>query len=152
MPCTDLLAADRIVILSEPVSRDALLDVVAGLLGAGPADAAAVAACLHERERLCSTGIGHGVAVPHARGGRVPLGAFVRLAHPIAFDACDGDPVDLVFAMRVPEDHAEPHLQILADLAGCFADAGFRERLRAAADVTAVRALLLGDARRRRAA
>lgn len=149
MPCIDLLAADRIAILSEPVSRDALLGVVAGLLGTDPADTAALAACMRERERLCSTGIGHGVAIPHARGGRLPLGAFVKLAHPLAFGACDGDPVDLVFAMRVPDDQADRHLQILADLAGCFADAAFRDRLRAADDVGTVQALLLGDARRR---
>ncbi|MDH5823997.1 PTS sugar transporter subunit IIA [Luteimonas sp. RD2P54] len=151
MPCTDLLAADRIAVLSGPASRAAVLDAVARLLGADPFDAGRVAAMLREREAQCSTGIGHGVAIPHARGGDAPVAAFLRLSQPVDFAACDGEPVDLVFAMRVPGDRPQDHLLILADLADCFADAAFRERLRAAADAEALRALLLGGARRRAA-
>lgn len=151
MPCTDLLAADRIAILAGPASREAVLDAVARLLGTDPADAGTVADMLREREAQCSTGIGHGIAIPHARGGRTPVAAFLRLSAPVDFAACDGEPVDLVFAMRVPDAQPHDHLAVLADLAGCFADAAFRRRLRGAADTEALRALLLGDAWRRAA-
>ncbi|NZA27471.1 PTS sugar transporter subunit IIA [Luteimonas sp. SJ-92] len=151
MPCTDLLAAERIAILAGPASREAVLDAVARLLGTDPADAGRIGAMLHAREAQCSTGIGHGVAIPHVRGGRAPTAAFLKLSAPAGFDACDGEPVDLVFAMRVPDDHPQDHLQVLADLAGCFADPGFRGRLRACEDVDALRTVLLGDAWRRAA-
>lgn len=89
---------------------------------------------LLERERLGSTGLAGGVALPHARmpGISDSRGAFMRLAEPIDFDALDGQPVDLVFALIVPEDADEEHLQLLAGLAATFNDAALRQRLREA--------------------
>lgn len=89
---------------------------------------------LLERERLGSTGLAGGVALPHARmpGIRESRGAFLRLAEAVAFDALDGEPVDLVFALLVPEDANEEHLQLLAQLATRFNDPNLRERLREA--------------------
>lgn len=89
---------------------------------------------LLERERLGSTGIGKGVALPHARLAEAerPLGAFLRLANPVAFDASDNVPVDLVFGMMVPEAANNEHLQLLAKLATLFDQAPFRAELRAA--------------------
>jgi len=86
---------------------------------------------LFARERLGSTGLGHGVAIPHGRikGLRDPVGAFARLATPVAFDAPDGKPVDLVFFLLVPEQANERHLQLLSELAQMFSDAELRERL-----------------------
>jgi PTS system nitrogen regulatory IIA component len=89
---------------------------------------------LLERERLGSTGLAGGVALPHARmpGISESRGAFMRLTEPVEFDALDGQPVDLVFALIVPEDATDEHLQLLARLATTFNDATVRERLREA--------------------
>jgi len=91
---------------------------------------------LFARERLGSTGLGQGVAIPHGRikGLKEALGAFIRLAQPIAFDAPDGAPVTLVFVLLVPEKATEKHLQILSELAQMFSDRALREAMSAAAD------------------
>ena len=87
-----------------------------------------------EREKLGSTALGCGVAIPHGRikALREPVCAFVRTQAPIPFEAPDGQPVQLVFAMLVPEHATEAHLQILSELAQMFSDKAFRERLLAA--------------------
>lgn len=146
MSLSELLSADRIVLLVEPGDRDQVLDAAARLLADGSAThTAPIADTLRQRERLGSTAIGHGVAIPHGRSGAFEQarGAFLRLQHPIAFDAGDGAPVDLVFAMVVPEHFTQQHLQWLSELAERFADARFREALRAAPDIDALRALML---------
>jgi PTS system nitrogen regulatory IIA component len=86
------------------------------------------------RERLGSTGLGEGVAIPHCRldSANVALGALVRLAAPVDFDSPDGVGVDLMFTLVVPSEGRETHLQILAELARVFSDADNRARLRAA--------------------
>jgi len=86
---------------------------------------------LFARERLGSTGLGQGVAIPHGRikGLRECVGAFVRLQTPVPFDAPDGKPVTLVFVLLVPEQATEQHLQILSELAQLFSDRELRERL-----------------------
>jgi PTS system nitrogen regulatory IIA component len=86
---------------------------------------------LFARERLGSTGLGQGVAIPHGRikGLKDAVGAFVRLASPVPFDAPDGNPVNLVFFLLVPEQATERHLQILSELAQLFSDRELRERL-----------------------
>jgi PTS system nitrogen regulatory IIA component len=91
---------------------------------------------LFARERLGSTGLGQGVAIPHGRikGLKEPVGAFVRLSTPVAFDAPDGRPVALVFVLLVPEHATELHLQILSELAQMLSDRELRERLAADAD------------------
>ena len=87
---------------------------------------------LFAREKLGSTGLGQGVAIPHGRlkGIKEAAGAFLRLTHPVAFDAPDGKPVDLMFVLLVPEQATEQHLQILSELAQRFSDKLFREALR----------------------
>lgn len=79
---------------------------------------------LVERERLGSTGLAGGVGLPHARVPGIDKcrGAFIRLAEPIDFDALDGQPVDLVFALLVPEESTQEHLQLLAALAQSLGD------------------------------
>ena len=86
---------------------------------------------LFTRERLGSTGLGQGVAIPHGRikGLKEAVGAFVRLANPVPFDSPDGGPVNLVFVLLVPEHATEQHLQILSELAQMFSDRDLRERL-----------------------
>ena len=101
---------------------------------------ASVAASLAAREKLGSTGLGQGIAIPH---GRIPrlrdaVGAFARLRAPIAFDAPDGKPVDQLFVLLVPEHATDQHLQLLSELAQMFSEAEFRDRLTAAPDAHAV--------------
>jgi PTS system nitrogen regulatory IIA component len=89
---------------------------------------------LFAREKLGSTGLGQGVAIPHGRvkGLKEALGALVRMKAPIPFDAPDGQPVGLIFVLLVPDRATDLHLQILSELAQMFSDKPFRERLLAA--------------------
>lgn len=149
MPWTELLAADRITILSAPGDRDTVLDAAARLIAGGsPLQTALIADALRERERVGSTGVGRGVALPHARSNAfaVARGAFLRLSRPVDFGAPDRGVVDLVFAMVVPEDATQQHLHTLSELAERFGDERFRERLRDARDVESLRAALLSPA------
>lgn len=86
---------------------------------------------LFSRERFGSTGLGYGVAIPHGRlkGLREATAAFVRTLNPIPFEAPDGQPVNLIFVVLVPEHATEQHLQILSELAQIFSDKSVREAL-----------------------
>lgn len=98
---------------------------------------------LFAREKLGSTGLGQGIAIPHGRikGLKIPAGAFFRLVAPVQFDAPDGKPVGLIFVLLVPEAANEHHLQLLSELAQMFSDRAFREQLAAAADGAALHGL-----------
>lgn len=98
---------------------------------------------LFARERLGSTGLGQGVAIPHGRikGLKDALGAFVRTKDPIPFEAPDGRPVSQIFVLLVPEDATEVHLEILSELAQMFSEKDFRDRLAAAPDAAALHAV-----------
>ena len=86
---------------------------------------------LFARERLGSTGLGHGVAIPHGRikGLKEAVGAFLRLAAPVQFDAPDGKPVGLLVFLLVPEAATEEHLELLSELAELLSDASIRGSL-----------------------
>ena len=88
---------------------------------------------LFAREKLGSTGLGHGVAIPHGRtkGLRDAMAAFIKTQSPIPFDAPDGQPVNLIFILLVPERATDMHLQLLGELAQMFSDRNFREQLQA---------------------
>ena len=149
MPISQLLAADRIVLLVEPGNRDGVLDAAARLLAdSAPDTTADIGESLRSRERLGSTAIGHGIAIPHGRTNAYDeaRGAFLRLQQPVEFGASDGEPVDLVFAMAVPQHFTQQHLQLLSELAERFADSDFRAALRSAPDVAGLRHLLLNGA------
>ena len=96
---------------------------------------------LFSREKLGSTGLGIGIAIPHGRikGLKKAWGAFIRLAAPIPFDSPDGGPVSLLFILLVPEQATEQHLQILSELAERFSEQSCREALLAAQDAETVR-------------
>jgi len=96
------------------------------------------------RERMGSTGLGQGIAIPHGRvkGLREAIGAFIRLASPLAFDAPDERPVSLVFVLLVPERATDLHLQILSNLAEMFSDRDLRAQLASATDALAVQSLI----------
>ena len=99
---------------------------------------------LFARERLGSTGLGQGVAIPHGRikGLKDAQGAFARLAQPVPFDAPDGQPVKLVFVLLVPEHATEKHLQLLSELAQMFSDRALRDAMSTAADAAALHQLV----------
>ncbi len=99
---------------------------------------------LFARERLGSTGLGQGVAIPHGRikGLKEAIAAFVRLEEPVQFDAPDGRPVQLLFFLLVPEQATQQHLDILSELAQMLSDKSFRENLMSASDPQAVHSML----------
>ncbi|PWV61796.1 PTS IIA-like nitrogen regulatory protein PtsN [Plasticicumulans acidivorans] len=135
MNITELLSTERVVCSHDVASKKRVLDLVSELIAAGgdKLDSRAIFDSLVGRERLGSTGLGNGVALPHGRlgGTEHALGAFIRLAKGVDFDAIDQQPVDLVFALLVPEHFTDEHLKILAYLAEMFSDRVFCERLRA---------------------
>jgi PTS system nitrogen regulatory IIA component len=99
-----------------------------------------VAASLAAREKLGSTGLGQGIAIPHGRihGLGDALGAYARLVAPVPFDAPDGKPVQQLFVLLVPEHATDQHLQLLSELAQMFSERAFRERLSVAPDTQTV--------------
>ena len=103
---------------------------------------------LAAREKVGSTGLGFGIAIPHARvsGLSRPIAAFVRMKSPIDFGAPDEKPVSDMLVLLVPPEVADEHLQLLAGVAEMFSDRNLRERLRTRADAAAVHALLAGQA------
>ncbi len=146
MHLIDLLAPARVLAGVSVTSKKRLLELLSGLLaeGAGTEVERRVFDSLCGREKLGSTGLGHGVAIPHGRTGALPgaVGAFIRLSEPIDFSALDGKPVDLIFALAVPEHFSNQHLLLLSQLAEMFSDSGFSARLRQAPDNASLYALL----------
>ena len=100
---------------------------------------------LLERERLGSTGIGGGIAIPHGRmlGLAKPVGLFARLGHPVDFDSIDERPVDTVFLLLAPEGAGADHLKALARVSRLLRDRGLVEKLRATESADALYALLV---------
>jgi PTS system nitrogen regulatory IIA component len=99
---------------------------------------------LWEREKLSSTGVGHGIAIPHARLGKLEriVGVFAHLDGAVDFESIDEAPVDLVFALLTPVDAGADHLKALARVSRLMRNATFCEKLRAANDRTELYALL----------
>jgi len=133
----ELLPAANILLDLDADTKTRLFDAMGTLFertsGLGRA---IVTSSLAARERLGSTGLGQGIAIPHGRikGLAKATGAFVRLRAPIAFDAPDGKPVSQVFVLLVPEQATEAHLQLLSELAQMFSERTFRDRLASATD------------------
>lgn len=99
---------------------------------------------LFARERLGSTGLGHGVAIPHGRikGLKNPLAAVLRVQQPIAFDAPDDEPVSLLIFLLVPEAATQRHLDILSEIAEMLSDRTLRDRLKTEPNATALHKLI----------
>ena len=144
MPLANQLADVQASLLNA-VDRNAVLEAAAGMLACRQAGADDLHNSLLARERLGSTAIGHGIAIPHGRlpALEAPRGALLRLQPAVDFNAPDGRDVDLVFAMAVPEHYTHQHLMLLSELAERFSDERFRAALRNAPDAQAMRALLL---------
>ncbi|MCP3868946.1 MAG: PTS transporter subunit EIIA [Gammaproteobacteria bacterium] len=128
------LIAGRIVCQSKAASKKRVLEELGGLLASSipKMDAQRIVNKLLERERLGSTGLGQGIALPHARipGIDNALGAFIQLQEGIQFDAIDNQPVDLAFGLIVPEQATQEHLDLLAKLATLFGNMAFCNKLR----------------------
>lgn len=141
-----LIVAGRIAGNLDIGSKKRLLEALSELLAQGDhtLNQETIFERLLERERLGSTGLGYGIALPHARIKEIDaaIGAFVQLREGVDFDAADAEPVDLAFGLLVPESANEAHLQLLADLAGRFSDADLRRRLREADDADTMLALI----------
>lgn len=99
---------------------------------------------LFARERLGSTGLGHGVAIPHGRikGLKSPMAAVFLLQAPIGFDAPDEQPVALLIFLLVPEAATQKHLEILSEIAELLSDSALREQLKVSLDATALHQLI----------
>lgn len=142
---TPLLPAAHVVLDLDVSSKKRLFEQI-GLLfeNSRQVPRARVFDCLFDREKLGSTGLGYGVAIPHGRLKNLKdtLCAFVRTQAPVPFESPDGQPVRLVLAMVVPEHATEQHLELLSDLAQMFSDPGLRDQLLAAGDVDAAHRLL----------
>jgi PTS system nitrogen regulatory IIA component len=142
----DLLPAANVVTDLEASSKKRVFEQ-AGLLfennqGIGRS---VVFDSLFARERLGSTGLGQGIAIPHGRikGLKDATGAFFRLTAPVQFDAPDGKPVSMLFVLLVPEQANERHLQLLSELAQMFSERGFRDALLEAPDNAAIHKLFV---------
>jgi len=146
MNIPQLLTTARIAVDVEARSKKRALELVAEALAADTSalGQGAVFTSLIGRERLGSTAVGHGVALPHGRAEGITgcQGAFIRLKDPVDFEADDGDPVDLVFGLLVPTVCGDEHLAALSAIAQCFDDGNLRESLRAAKDADEVLRLM----------
>jgi PTS system nitrogen regulatory IIA component len=136
MLISDLLSAERIRCDVQSSSKKRLLEVISEELARNSDEFSKreIFESLCARERLGSTGLGKGVAIPHGRvkGSRHVQASFIRLKKPLPFDAADGEPVDLLFCLAVPEDCGEDHLKLLAQVAEMFSDPELLRELREA--------------------
>lgn len=129
---TPLLSNDNIILDADINSKKRLFEEVGRLCEQQiNLSQSEVFDCLFAREKLGSTGLGQGVAIPHGRlaGVKQAVVAFIRLKEPIEFESPDNKPVQLVFAMIVPEDANSQHLEVLSQLADVFSDKNAREAL-----------------------
>lgn len=145
MEFSKLLKPEAVKVLSGASSRKRLLHEIGELVkSAYGFDASAVVEALMEREALGPTGVGHGVALPHARldGIDVVCGAFVLLDKPIEFNAVDRQPVDIAFALFAPEEAGVEHLKALALVSRTLRDPAICAKLRANPDPATLYAIL----------
>lgn len=148
MDIADLLSADSIILRGGASSkRQALQAVAEAASSALGLDEAKALEALLEREALGSTGLGAGVAVPHARvaGLERVSAVFVRLDTPVAYESLDDRPVDLLFALFAPLNAGAEHLRALAAVSRAMRSPELREQLRQARTVDAVNALFVKD-------
>lgn len=134
MQILDILSAERVAIDVNAASKKAVLEELARLVGSDIPDLTPAQAFdgLVSRERLGSTGLGNGIAIPHGRIKHLSntVGAFLRTESALDFDAVDGESVDLFFALFVPQEATDEHLAILADLAKAFSNEELVGKLR----------------------
>ncbi|OLF71399.1 transcriptional regulator [Maricaulis sp. W15] len=129
---------------SRKQALQAMSELAAGLTGQA---SRTIFDAVLQRERLGSTGVGQGVAIPHARLSGVDevVGVFARLRTPVDFESIDGRPADLIFMLLAPENAGAEHLKALARVSRLLRREDVRQRLRAAPNTDAVHAVLAGE-------
>ena len=148
MEITDLLTSERVMpALRAPSKKQALQALSRRAAEITGLHERTIFDVLLERERLGTTGVGSGIAIPHGKlaGLKGLLGLFARLEKPVDFDAVDEQPVDLIFLLLAPETAGADHLKALARVSRLLRDRGVCEKLRAAADGKSLFGLLTGD-------
>lgn len=144
-PLLRLLGEDGVLLDWSVTSKKRLFEQVGihleNRLGLGRAQ---VYDALFKRERLGSTGLGQGVAIPHGRikGLKDAVGLLIRLEHPLPFEAPDGLPVQLIFVLLVPHQATDIHLELLSLLAQMFSHRGLREAMQVAPDADSIRSMI----------
>lgn len=134
MKLSSLLKPEAVKVVAHITSKKRLFQDLAEIAsGVYAIDAGSAVKALQERENLGPTGVGHGVALPHARiaGLAGMTGVFVRLEKPLDFESVDRQPVDLVFALFAPKDSGVEHLKALALVSRTLRDPGICAKLRA---------------------
>lgn len=148
MLISDVLSPERIRYDVQSSSKKRLLELISEELARNSDEFTKreIFESLCARERLGSTGLGKGVAIPHGRvkGSRHVEASFIRLKKPLPFDAIDGEPVDLLFCLAVPENCGEDHLKLLAQVAELFSDPELLQDLREAESSGRIMQLLSG--------
>jgi nitrogen PTS system EIIA component len=145
MPLLEFLTHEAVVRHLRATSKKAALhEIAAHAARLTGLDERVIFETLLQRERLGSTGIGEGIAIPHGklRGLSHMFGLAARLDKPIEFEALDGQPVDIVFLLLAPEGAGADHLKALARVARAFREPGAAERIRKARDADALYAVL----------
>jgi PTS system nitrogen regulatory IIA component len=149
MLISDLLSPERIRLDVQSSSKKRLLELISEELARNSDEFSTreIFESLCARERLGSTGLGKGVAIPHGRvkGSKHVEASFIRLKKPLPFDAVDSQPVDLLFCLAVPEDCGEDHLKLLAQVAELFSDPDLLRQLREATTTGQLMQLLSGS-------
>ncbi len=146
MNIEDMLAADAIIPRLEAEDKKQALQALAAkaetATGAGAPD---IYAALLQRERLSSTSLGRGIAIPHVKlpGVKAITCIFARLEHPIPFESHDGEPVDLLFFLLAPEGAGADHLKALARISRLVRESATLEGLRSAKDAEGLRNVLM---------
>lgn len=145
MKLSDLIKPEAVKVISAVSSKKRLMHDVADLAFASYGlNAGQTVEALLERETLGPTGVGHGVALPHARlpGLEEVVGAFILLEKPIDFEAVDRQPVDLIFGLFAPEEAGVEHLKALALVSRTLRDAALCSKLRANPDAATLYTIL----------
>ena len=145
MPLTDLLTPASVVpALKVNTKKQALQELAAKAAELSGQEERAVLEVLMQREKLGSTAVGNGIAIPHGKLAKLDaiFGLFARLARPVDFDALDGQPVDLIFLLLAPEGAGADHLKALARVARLLRDADTARKLRESEDAAALFSVL----------
>jgi nitrogen PTS system EIIA component len=145
MPTTDLVSPNAIIpALKVNGKKQALQEIAAKAAVLTGQSEKAILEILLQREKLGSTGVGNGVAIPHGKLAKLAqvFGLFARLERPIDFEALDGQPVDLVFLLLAPEGAGADHLKALARVARLLRDPEVAQKLRSSHDADALYAVL----------
>jgi PTS system nitrogen regulatory IIA component len=145
MPLTDIVAPQGVIpALKVNSKKQALAEIAARAAALTGQSERAILDILVQREKLGSTGVGQGVAIPHGRMPKLErlFGLFARLERPVDFESLDGEPVDLIFLLLAPEGAGADHLKALAKIARVLRDTEVARKLRQSRDADALYAVI----------